>query len=320
MPNNSNCSEISSAVYVSGYSIIAVLGLIINCFAMYFLCHLPQQRSPTTVYMKNLAFADLLLVFTLPLRIYGHALPNPSNTEIFSVCGIAGAILLLNMYGSIFLLTCISLDRCLAICYPLRSRRLRQGACWICAGVWIYNVVACSIILFMSNNKNNINNSNISNCLNGKPPYVTRKVATIPSLTIGFFFPALIITFSSVALLKAMKRSQVVQEGMINKVKIVRMLTANILIFLLCFLPYHTVLLLYQFETETCYLDKAYGITLLVACINTILDPFLYYFTSETMKNVVKEEIKVGKARFLELSELSVEKHKTNDSIGTRLK
>ncbi|XP_073478996.1 lysophosphatidic acid receptor 6-like [Aquarana catesbeiana] len=309
MANNTNCSEVSSAVYLSGYSIIAVLGLIFNLLAIYFLCHLPQQRSPTTVYMKNLAFADLLLVITLPLRIYGYTLSDSTSGLNVLLCRIAGSFLLLNMYGSIFLLTCISLDRCLAVCYPLRSRRFRQSACWICAGVWLLNVVACFGSQLPYNNISSTENFT-GNCLHGKPPFVTKKIPTIGSLTTGFFIPAVVITFSSVALLKSMTQSQVVREGMINKVKVVRMLTANILIFLLCFLPYHIVLLLYQVKNESCYLDKAYGITLLVACINTVLDPFLYYFTSETMKNIVKEEMKVGKARFIELSEISFEKHK----------
>ncbi|XP_072255480.1 lysophosphatidic acid receptor 6-like [Pyxicephalus adspersus] len=307
MPNNSNCSEDNSVLYLSGYSIIAVLGLIVNCLAIYFLCHLPQQRSPVTIYMKNLAFADLLLVITLPLRIYGYARREPPSQQDVLVCRVAGTFLLLNMYGSIFLLTCISLDRCLAVCYPLRSRRLRQSAAWICTGVWLINGIACFGVYFISSTK--INKSD-ANCLYGKPPFVTLKGPTFGSLTIGFLFPATIITISSVALLKAMAQSQVVQEGMINKVKVVRMLFANISIFLLCFMPYHIVLIIYQLKEENCYLDKAYSITLLVACANAVLDPFLYYFTSETMKNVVKEEIKVGKARFLELSELSFEKQK----------
>lgn len=313
MANNSNCTEVSSAVYLSGYTIIGVLGLIFNLLAIYFLCHLPQQRSPTTIYMKNLAFADLLLVITLPLRIYGYTLSDSESNLNILPCRIAGSFLLLNMYGSIFLLTCISLDRCLAVCYPLRFQRFRQSACWICAGVWLYNVIACFGFQLPFGNTNNSTAAlmgNLGNCLHGKPPFVTKKIPTIGSLTTGFLIPAVVITFSSVALLKAMTHSQVVREGMINKVKVVRMLTANILIFLLCFLPYNIVLLLYQVKNESCYLDKAYGITLLVACTNTVLDPFLYYFTSETMKNIVKEEIKVGKARFIELSEISFEKHK----------
>ncbi|KAM5170524.1 lysophosphatidic acid receptor 6-like [Mantella aurantiaca] len=309
MSNSSNCSEVSSVVYMSGYSIIAILGLIINCIAMYFLCHLPQQRSPTTIYMKNLAFADLLLVITLPLRIYGYTLTNAASPLNIHLCRIAGLFLLLNMYGSIFLLTIISLDRCLAVCYPLRSRRLRQGACWICAGMWLFNMSACLGAYLQSKISINGTNSD-SSCLHGKPLFVTTLGPTVGSLTIGFFIPAVIITFSSVAMLKAMTRSQVVKEGIVNKVKVVRMLTANILIFLLCFLPYHTVLLLYWIEGESCQLDRAYGITLLVACINAVLDPFLYYFTSETMKTVVKEEMKVGKAKFHELPDLSFEKHK----------
>ncbi|XP_063786964.1 lysophosphatidic acid receptor 6-like [Pseudophryne corroboree] len=301
MSNNSICQETSRLLYLCGYSIIAVLGLVLNIVALYLFFHLPKLRSPTTVYMKNLAFADLLLVCTLPLRIYGYTLPptaTPSSTMRTLICDVAGSLLLLNMYGSIFLLTCISLDRYLAVCFPIRSRHLRQKAPWVCVGVWTLNLGSC-IASYTSTKE-----SNSSSCFYGQPPFVTKKGPTIGALTVGFLVPVLIITASSVVLLRAVGHSHVVQEGMVNKLKILHMLTANICIFLLCFLPYHTVLLLYQVLTHSCTIDEAYKITLLTACCNTVLDPFAYYFASETMKNMVRVEIKVGKMRLIELSDL----------------
>ncbi|XP_068128226.1 lysophosphatidic acid receptor 6-like [Hyperolius riggenbachi] len=311
MSSNINCSEIRQEVYLSGYSVVTVLGLIFNCIALYFLFHLPH--SAITIYMKNLAFADLLLIFTLPLRIYGYTLPAEaaSSTRERWLCQVTGAFLLLNMYGSIFLLACIAFDRCLAVCYPLRSRRLRQHAGWVCVGVWLFNICACLVSFLPSLSNENQNNNS---CLHGQPPFVTKLGPTIGAVISGFLVPAGIITFSSVALLRAMGHSQVVKDGIINKVKVVRMLTANISIFLLCFLPYHIILLLYQWSNKTCSLNEAYHATLLIACFNTVLDPFLYYFTSETMKNAVRE-VKVGKNKFFELPDLSFEKHKHSVSI-----
>ncbi|XP_069623488.1 lysophosphatidic acid receptor 4-like [Ranitomeya imitator] len=303
MTNNSSCQLVSHILYLSGYAIILAFGLIMNIIAIFLFFHVNKLRSPTIVYMKNLAISDLLLICTIPLKIYPYVVPpsqiNPHTT--FWICNITGSFLLLNMYGSIFLLTCISFDRCLAICFPLRSRCFRQHASWICFGVWILNIT-CSVGFYLGSMSRN----NKGSCFDGRPPFVTKLGPTAGAIGIGFLVPLGVIVISSMATLRSIKQSQVVQEGLVNKVKVIRMMATNITIFLLCFLPYHMVLLLYQ-SMSNCILEEAYHITLLTACSNTVLDPFAYYFTTDTIRNVVKEEIKAGK-KFLELSDQSSEK------------
>ncbi|KAG9470205.1 lysophosphatidic acid receptor 4-like [Eleutherodactylus coqui] len=305
MNNSTKCLLVSPVVYLSSYSIILLIGLIMNSIATFLFFCSTKLRSPTIVYMKNLVIADLLLVCTLPLKIYSHTEISPENRKKveFWICNVLGSFLLLNMYGSIFLLTCISFDRYLAVCFPLRSRRLRQKAPWICVGVWILNITA-SIASYTSVKPNNSSSS----CFDGRPPFVTMTGPAVGAIGMGFLVPLGVIVFSSVAMLKSMKRSLVVQEGLVNKVKVIRMLATNATIFLLCFLPYHMVLLLYQFW-DNCILEEAYQITLFIACCNTVLDPFAYYFTTDTIINVVKQEIKVGK-KFMELSDQSSDKNK----------
>ncbi|XP_075711633.1 lysophosphatidic acid receptor 6-like [Rhinoderma darwinii] len=304
MTNNSSCQLVSHVLYLCGYSIILLLGLIMNCIAIYLFFFVKKLRSPTIVYMKNLASTDLLLVSSIPLKIYSYAIQtSQTNSNVqYWICNITGSFLLLNMYGSIFLLTCISFDRYLAVCFPLRSRRLRQKASWICVGVWFLNITSCIVNYLVLATRTN------GSCFDGRPSFVTKIGPTIGAITIGFLFPLGVIVISSVAMLRSMKQSHVVQEGLVDKVKVIRMLATNTAIFLLCFLPYHMVLLLYQFM-DNCILEEAYQITLLTACFNTVLDPFAYYFTTDTIRNVVKEEIKAGK-KFLELSDQSIEKNR----------
>ncbi|XP_044138813.1 lysophosphatidic acid receptor 6-like [Bufo gargarizans] len=303
MTTNNSCKLVSPVLYLTGYSIILPIGFIMNSIAIFLFFCVNKLRSPTIVYMKNLALADLLLVSSIPLKIYFYV-ASPSQTSVQNwICDITGSFLLLNMYGSIFLLTCISFDRYLAVCFPLQSRRFRQKASWICVGVWFLNITSCVVIYNVSANP-----QTNSSCFYGRPQIVAATGPTIGAIGIGFLIPLGVLVISSTAMLRSMKKSQVVQEGLINKVKVIRMLATNVTIFLLCFLPYHMVLLIYQF-TENCILEEAYRITLLTACCNTVLDPFTYYFTTDTIRNVVREEIKAGK-RFLELSEQSSEKNR----------
>ncbi|KAG8441494.1 hypothetical protein GDO86_007021 [Hymenochirus boettgeri] len=288
MSNNSTCQGLPRAVYITGYSIIMTFGLVLNITAVWFFTRLKTVRSPTFVYMKNLAFVDLLLVCTLPLIIYDHASPPLTDfTRIHTLCTISVTFLLLNMYGSIFLLACISLDRCLAVCFPIRSQRFRRFAPWMCAGVWILNIGACATFYIRGI-------SNTNECFPDHPRVVSKMAPTTASLLMGFLLPLVIMAVSSCSLLRAVGKSQSAREGMVNRDKIVRMLTVNLAIFLFCFLPYHTVLLSYQIWEPNCTLREAYRIALLMACSNTVLDPMAYYFAAETMqREMAKEKVKL---------------------------
>uniref|UniRef100_A0A8C5QV50 G-protein coupled receptors family 1 profile domain-containing protein n=1 Tax=Leptobrachium leishanense TaxID=445787 RepID=A0A8C5QV50_9ANUR len=290
--------HLSNTIFISGYSIILVLGLFLNVIALYFFFRLPELRSPTTIYMKNLAFTDLLLVCTLPLRIYYYTETNPILPQW--LCRVTGILLLLNMYGSVFLLTGISLDRCLAVCFPLRSKIFRDHVPWICTGLWVFNIICCVTFYYITSKDNPTERCL---CINEKPDFLMNSFATITSIVSGFLVPLGIMTVSSWALLKAVWRSQLAQTGFVNKCKIVRMLVTNLTIFLVCFLPYHMVLLLYQILGSNRSLDDYYGVTLLVACCNAVLDPLAYYFASDTLQRTMVREM-----RLVGESEVSAEK------------
>ncbi|XP_063302059.1 lysophosphatidic acid receptor 6-like [Pelobates fuscus] len=303
--NSSDQIYVNNAVFISGYSIILGLGFVLNFAALCFFYRLPQLRSPTNVYMKNLAFADILLVCTLPLKIYDYTETQPTLPS--RLCQVVGTLFLLNMYGSIFLLACISMDRCLAVCFPLRSKSFRHYAPWICASAWGLNIISCSMVHIFSNKETFENTSN-NCCFHMRPSVLTRKSTTVLSVVIGFMVPLGIMAVSSWALLRAVGHSQLVQIGVVNKEKIVRMLVTNLAIFLLCFLPYHVILLCYQFlKTD---LFNYYQITLLIACSNAVLDPIAYYFAAETIqRTVVKEMRLVGE------SDASAEKLRSSASL-----
>ncbi|CDQ86938.1 unnamed protein product [Oncorhynchus mykiss] len=114
-----NCTEPQiNLIFVGVYVLVFTVGLFLNLTALVvFFCY-TKLWSHTMVYMTNLAIADLLLVLTLPLRIYYH-LGLSGLPQV--LCEGMGLVLLVNMYGSIFLLTCMCFDRCMAVCLPMLS-------------------------------------------------------------------------------------------------------------------------------------------------------------------------------------------------------
>ncbi|XP_071756614.2 lysophosphatidic acid receptor 4 [Centroberyx gerrardi] len=270
-------------VFVSVYTVISVVGLILNLTALVIFRH-TKSRSHTTVYMTNLAIADLLLVLTLPMRIYYHlgytGLPQ-------KLCDWVGLVLLANMYGSIFLLTCICFDRCMAVTFPM-SPRVREGrkkAPLICLGVWTLTFGA-SLPVYLSK-WNEL--SREEHCFETLPVYATRPVVVFSTLFMGFGIPLVVMLICSWGLVRAIRRSAVAQTDLVDSKKIQRMIAASLLIFLLSFLPYHATLgLLYLYgKAVPCPLLAAYHYSLMVACLNAVLDPIAYYFTTETFRGKV---------------------------------
>ncbi|XP_051503231.1 lysophosphatidic acid receptor 6-like [Myxocyprinus asiaticus] len=281
-------------VFVTVYSLVFVAGLALNLTALVIFLRNSKLRLHTTVYMIHLAFADLLLVCTLPVRIYYHGgfrgLPQ-------KICEFTGLILLTNMYGSIFLLTCISFDRCIAVCFPLSSR-VREGrkkAWCVCLGIWLLTLGTSLPIYFKNQPITHINSSsNTEHCFNRFPKYATQPAALISTLIVGFGIPLTVMILSSWGLLRALSKSTAAQTSeLVDSGRIKRMITTNLAIFLFCFLPYHFMLVLLYTYTDSilqCSLVPAYQYSLMIACLNAMLDPLAYYFTTETFRRKIDVE------------------------------
>ncbi|KAM9836545.1 lysophosphatidic acid receptor 6 [Aulostomus maculatus] len=280
--HNSSASP-NSTLYVCVYSCIFLVGLIFNLQALVvFFCR-NKSKSQTTVYMTNLAVADVLLSLTLPLRIYyylGFAVDQ-------WLCDILGLVLKANMYGSIFLLMCISFDRCMAVTFPMsfRVQEGRKRAPLVCSGVWMLSI-GTSIPIYLSTR------TRISlekHCFDNMPVYATQPVVVLPTLLVGFGFPLLVMITCSWGLVSAVKQSIVAQTNLVDIKKIQRMIAASLLIFLISFLPYHVILgLLSLFgQNISCSMLAAYRYSLMLACLNTVLDPIAYYFTTDTFRSKV---------------------------------
>lgn len=84
-----------------------------------------RQRNELGVYLINLSVADLLYIATLPLWI-DYFLHHDNWIHGQESCKLFGFIFYTNIYVSIAFLCCISLDRYLAVAYPLRFAKVRR--------------------------------------------------------------------------------------------------------------------------------------------------------------------------------------------------
>ncbi|XP_063350150.1 lysophosphatidic acid receptor 6-like [Pelmatolapia mariae] len=121
-----------------------VIGLPLNAIALWILLRRHSLKSPNAVFVVNLAFSDLLLIISLPMRIYFHATGTWPLSNM--ACLIITMLFRDNIRSSAMFITFISVDRLLAVVYPLRSRHLRtpsnawKGAAFVWSFLLVVNI------------------------------------------------------------------------------------------------------------------------------------------------------------------------------------
>ncbi|XP_068171916.1 probable G-protein coupled receptor 25 [Antennarius striatus] len=97
------------------------------------------------IFVVNLALADLIFVITLPL--WAVSASQNSNWDFGAagdlLCKLSSYIIAVNRFSNIFFLTCMSVDRYLAVVRLMDSRYLRSSLCirGTCAAVWLSSLV-----------------------------------------------------------------------------------------------------------------------------------------------------------------------------------
>uniref|UniRef100_A0A8C9DMF2 N-formyl peptide receptor 2 n=1 Tax=Prolemur simus TaxID=1328070 RepID=A0A8C9DMF2_PROSS len=111
------------------YSVTFFLGLAGNGLVIW-VAGFHMARTVNTVWYLNLAVADFIIILSLPLQLIMVALHYHCTVS------------LLNLLVSVFLLTLISMDRCVAILWPVWSRNHRTPAkaAVAASGAWLLAV------------------------------------------------------------------------------------------------------------------------------------------------------------------------------------
>ncbi|XP_037124556.1 G-protein coupled receptor 4 [Syngnathus acus] len=274
------------------YIIVMVLGLPTNCLALWAAYMQVRQHNELGVYLINLSVADLLYIGTLPLWI-DYFLQRDDWIHGPESCKLFGFIFYTNIYVSIAFLCCISLDRYLAVAYPLRFVKVRsvKTAILVSATVWLMEIVANSAPLF--HDELFQGRFNHTFCFEKYPMQDWVAGMNLYRIFLGFLAPwaAMLVAYRGIL---AAVRCNVSTEQQ-EKAKIQRLALSLILIVLFCFGPYHVLLLVrsVMFLRKPCdcgseeRLFPAYHVTLALTSLNCVADPILYCFVNEGARHDV---------------------------------
>ncbi|XP_028910048.1 lysophosphatidic acid receptor 5 [Ornithorhynchus anatinus] len=286
-------------LHMVGYSVILAVGLPLNALALWVFFRALRVHSVVSVYMCNLAASDLLFTLSLPLRLSYYARHHWPYPDI--LCQLAGAVFQMNMYGSCIFLAFINVDRYAAIVHPLRLRHLRrpQVARLLCLGVWAL-ILVCAVPAAWVHRPASCRYKNITLrfCFESFSDRLWQ--GALPALVLlagglGFLLPLLAVVYSSVRVFWTLGRPAATRSQ--RRRTTVRLLLANLVIFLLCFVPYNSVLATYGAlraewvpggEAVRARVRQALVVTVLLASSNCVLDPLVYYFSAEGFRNTLR--------------------------------
>ncbi|XP_044209063.1 lysophosphatidic acid receptor 6-like [Thunnus albacares] len=241
MNNSVDYRPAPNQAYAVVFGSVMVLGLPLNPVSLWILLHCHSLKSPNAIFMVNLAISDLLLVISLPMRVYYYATGTwPLSSK---ACTCITMLFLNNIRSSAIFITFISVDRLLAVVYPLRSRHRRTASnAWkSVALVWLF-VLVVNIPEGLELARK-LNNSSESTCFEFHKQEQEQEQQPQPGLALSYFHLVLVVTLLTVNLVSTALVSCTLHRRLNdsakvnNKVNVMLIFAMNLVMFTICFLP-----------------------------------------------------------------------------------
>ncbi|XP_055100334.1 cysteinyl leukotriene receptor 2 isoform X3 [Symphalangus syndactylus] len=297
--NSRNCTieNFKKEFFPIVYLIIFIWGVLGNGLSIYVFLQPYKKSTSVNVFMLNLAISDLLFISTLPFRADYYL---RGSNWIFGdlACRIMSYSLYVNMYSSIYFLTVLSVVRFLATVHPFRFLHVTSiRSAWIlCGMIWIL-IMASSIMLLDSGSEQK---GSVTSCLELNL-YKIAKLQTMNyiALVVGFLLPFFTLSICYLLIIRVLLKVEAPESRLrVSHRKALTTIIITLIIFFLCFLPYHTLrtLHLVTWKVDICrdWLHKAVVITLSLAAANTCFNPLLYYFAGENFKDRLRSALRKG--------------------------
>ncbi|XP_075763053.1 LOW QUALITY PROTEIN: chemerin-like receptor 1 [Pelodiscus sinensis] len=229
------------------------------------------ERTASAMWFLNRAVSDLIFIPCLPLRF----------NFIFSMHGdwarrLSSTITSLHMFSSAFLLTAISVHRCILTAQPEWAQKCCTAslACWVSLGIWALS--AGFSLRYGDLWESLLPPANTS--LNFSLDEGRVKVAIIIQFLAGFLIPLALILISIFYVLQAARLGR---NRLIQAKQLLKILLGLIPTFFLCWLPYRVFYFLWISAAHSaCSGNRKHICLCVLTYVNSCLNP-IFYLTME---------------------------------------
>ncbi|XP_026851380.2 probable G-protein coupled receptor 132 [Electrophorus electricus] len=273
------------------YSVVLIVGIPTNLATIYFTYLQVCRKNVLGIYLLSLSVCDLMYLCTLPMWIVyinsGHRWHLGSLA-----CKVTGYVFFNNMYVSIFLLCCVSVDRYVAVVYAVESRglRRRKGATMVTMVIVVVVALGHTPVFTMTEGETE---GLEKRCFEPGQNTLTVTGFNYARFFVGFVAPLCVLLATNHAVLAKVHASEGLRHE--QKARVRCLALAVILLFLICFTPYHAILLLraisFHISEYNCNFERAlytpYTISLGLSTINSAMNPILYVLASDNIRREI---------------------------------
>ncbi|XP_017277692.1 G-protein coupled receptor 35 [Kryptolebias marmoratus] len=241
MPCNTTNGNATTAVGLFeflAYSPVFLVGFFVNVAALRAFISIRRSWTDTHIYMLNLAVADLALILSLPFRIYDTFFPLPKTC----LCTFLISVHFINMYASMMTTTAISVHRYLVVRFPLQARfwkRKKAAAASVCLIIWAL-LVALAFVFRKENYP-----ERLWTCYERCKDNPLSLKFIILLVFVAYSIPLLTTVFCSSQVIILLRKHSSSGE----KKSLVGIVTANLIVFVVCYTPIHIAFVVNYFQT-----------------------------------------------------------------------
>ncbi|XP_065102151.2 G-protein coupled receptor 20 [Paramisgurnus dabryanus] len=281
-------------------TLIFMVGMALNSLALYIFCFRTKPKTTSVIYTINLAVTDLLVNLSLPTRIIlyysGGKCISCSYMHIFSY--------FVNMYCSILFLTSICVDRYLAIVQAEASRRWRHPnvAKVVSVCIWLFAIIVTYSFLTTAFKH--------SACCLSKLFVLT---------IFEFFLPMVIIVVFTIRIVSALSSPSLMRQSRDRRMKAVHLLSTVLVIFTVCFTPFHVRQVLVYFNPDLPYHVIVYHVTVTLSSLNSCLDPVVYCFVTTNFQSTMRSFFRKTEREQTSGEVISMQKSSKGSGSGTAI-
>ncbi|KAM4551750.1 C-C chemokine receptor type 9a [Odontesthes bonariensis] len=272
--------------------LIALVGGVGNLAVVWiYLNYRRRLKTMTDMYLLNLAVADLLFLVTLPLWA-----AEASHSWMFgaTLCKVNSALYKVNLFSSMLLLTCISMDRYIVIVQTTMARNSqlerRRWSRLVCVGVWLLALLLATPELAFATPAEvafatpaGVDSKQYCRMVFPADLGNRTKILVLSlQVSVGFCLPFVVMAFCYSVIVATLLRTRNFQKH-----KAMRVILAVVVVFVLSQLPYNGMLVMQAVQASNMTLtdceqmkalDKLQQVLKSLAYVHACLNPFLYVF------------------------------------------
>ncbi|XP_049694788.1 tachykinin-like peptides receptor 99D isoform X2 [Helicoverpa armigera] len=289
-------------VLFAGMVVVATVG---NLVVIWIVLANKRMRSVTNYFLVNLSVADAM-VSTLNVTFNFTYMLNSDWPFGHFYCKFCQFIAVLSISASVFTLLAISVDRYVAIMSPLQPRLGKRATLGITASIWVLSsVLSTPNLIYFTTDMDYLPDGSIRRvCFSEWPDGITTQSQleywyNVAFMVLTYFLPIMSMTYTysrvGIELWGSQSIGECTQRQLDNvksKRRVVKMMIVVVVIFAVCWLPFHVYFLVTSYYPEVVnytHIQEIYLGIYWLAMSNSMYNPIIYCWMNSKFRRGFKQ-------------------------------